>query len=89
MYAFFEVDDKETCDKGDDTIIKTHTSIQSLSWMNRTNSFPNSAGGGSSGGASTSSQANASQELNDLDHTRSNGLKFKKFLNQQVCAFSF
>lgn len=96
MYAFFEVNDKETSDKGDDTIIKTHTSIQSLSWMNKTNRFAShsqsSPPSATTSGATTSANANTnqngslqdhSQTDTDWDYTRSNDLKFRKYLNQQ------
>ena len=83
MYAFFEVNDQETIDKGDDKIIKTHTSIQSLSWMNKTNSFSNSFINSTSG--STSAQVNnTSQDSDGLsEYAKANDAKFKKYLNQQ------
>jgi len=74
MYALFEINDEETVDKGEDSIIKTHTSIQSLSWMNKTNSFlanPNS------------SSASQESDQNLSEYAKSNDLKFKKYLNHQ------
>ncbi len=72
MYAFFEINDEETVNKGEDSIINTHTSIQSLSWMNKTNSFSTNA-----------SSASHDTDPNLSEYVQSNDLKFKKYLNQQ------
>lgn len=83
MYAFFEVNDQETIDKGDDTIIKTHTSIQSLSWMNKSNSFSN-AGANSMSSSNSALVINSTQDSDGLsEYAKANDTKFKKYLNQQ------
>jgi hypothetical protein len=72
MYAVFEVNDKETLSKGDDTIIRIDTKIQSLSWMNKINNTP------------ANSTVSAAQNSNQPNETETHNTHFKNYLNQQV-----
>ena len=73
MYATFEINGNDLLNKGDDSIIKIDSNIQSLSWMSKTSPM-------------SINQTNTNSNSNDNfdKKLKEQELKFQKYLHYQV-----
>jgi hypothetical protein len=72
MYATFEINGNDLLNKGDDSIIKIDSNIQSLSWMSKTSPM-------------TIKQLNTNTNNDNFDKKlKEQELKFQKYLHFQV-----
>ena len=96
MYAVFEINSKDTQVKGEDSIIKIDATIQSLSWMSKSNNLGNSSATNSASSPSTTATtttttttATPSSNSSNQSHSTQSSINqtaksFNKFLSYQV-----